>query len=160
VLLLVTWGIFMFCILKSLVTFGLWNMRLLHSEIPGYIWAMEYAATHGCMNVWLESNLTSALLMTLKKASLVPISLRDRWHNCFHLYTVKAIVVQISLLIWANQFKDLFGLMSCRWMFGLISVWIDLDCPLFVSYRLYSFYLLLFEGFDLVPPFVYIFPSF
>jgi len=46
----------------------------------GYILAMEFAAHHGWSNIWLERDSSSALLV-FKNVSLVPILLRNRWHN-------------------------------------------------------------------------------
>jgi hypothetical protein len=50
------------------------------ADVYGYILAMEYAATNGWRNIWLESDSTSALAV-FKNDSLVPILLRNRWHN-------------------------------------------------------------------------------
>ena len=48
-----------------------------YAEVYGSLLAMEYAAQHGWMNVWLESDSTSALLV-FKNCSLVPVLLRNR----------------------------------------------------------------------------------
>ncbi|XP_024630688.1 uncharacterized protein [Medicago truncatula] len=51
-----------------------------YTKVYGFLLALEYAAQHGWRNVWLESDFTSALLVFDNK-SLVPILLRNRWHN-------------------------------------------------------------------------------
>jgi len=45
---------------------------------------MEYVARNGWRNVWLESD-SSGTLLVFKNATLVPMHLRNRWHNCIHL---------------------------------------------------------------------------
>lgn len=54
------------------------------SEILGYIFALEFAAQNGWYNLWLESDSSSALA-ALKNHALVPIMLRNRWHNACQL---------------------------------------------------------------------------
>ena len=56
------------------------NSSVFFAEVYGYILAMEYAANHGWRNIWLESDSTSALAV-FKNTSLVPVLLRNRWHN-------------------------------------------------------------------------------
>lgn len=48
--------------------------------------ALEFAAQRRWPNIWLESYSSSVLLL-LKNASLVPILLRNRWHNARSLGT-------------------------------------------------------------------------
>ena len=55
-----------------------------HSQINGLIFAIEFAVQNGWRNIWLESDSTSAL-MIFSNASLVPVMLRNRWHNALHL---------------------------------------------------------------------------
>ena len=43
-------------------------------DIQGFIQAMEHAVQNGCWNVWLESDLTSALT-AFKFVDIVPIRL-------------------------------------------------------------------------------------
>ncbi|KEH16904.1 hypothetical protein MTR_0070s0030 [Medicago truncatula] len=43
--------------------------------------AIEMAVTHHCRYIWIEGNLTSALL-AFSKPSLIPIRWRSCWHNC------------------------------------------------------------------------------
>ena len=50
----------------------------------GIILALEYAAQKGWRNAWIESDSTSALLI-FSHPSLVPIMLRNRWHNASRL---------------------------------------------------------------------------
>jgi len=54
------------------------------SEIQGFIFALEFAAQNGWTNIWLESDSTSTIVV-FKTASLVPILLRNRWHNACRL---------------------------------------------------------------------------
>ena len=63
------------------------------SEVLCYILALEYAAHNGWSNVWLESDLTSVLII-FKNDALVPISLRNRWHNVIH-FGVQIIFLHI-----------------------------------------------------------------
>jgi hypothetical protein len=50
----------------------------------GIIFAIEFAARKGWRNIWLESDSTSALLI-FSNSLLVPIMLRNRWHNAHNL---------------------------------------------------------------------------
>jgi len=54
------------------------------SEIQGYIFALEFAAQNGWYNIWLESDSASALT-AIKNHALVPVTLRNRWHNACRL---------------------------------------------------------------------------
>jgi ribonuclease HI len=59
------------------------NLRMssvFYAEIHGFILALEYAAHNGWRNIWLESDSTSALSI-FKNRLLVPVMLRNRWHN-------------------------------------------------------------------------------
>ncbi|XP_024630561.1 uncharacterized protein [Medicago truncatula] len=51
-------------------------LTVFYAEVLGII----YAAQKGWRNIWFESDSTSALLI-FSKSSLVPILLRNRWHN-------------------------------------------------------------------------------
>ena len=55
-----------------------------HSEVLAFILAMEHAANHGWRNVWSESDSSSAILI-FSNPSLVPLLLRNRWHNTHSL---------------------------------------------------------------------------
>lgn len=61
-------------------TCNLGRCSVFEAEVFGYILAIEFAAHHGWSNLWLESDSSSALLV-FKNVSLVPIHLRNRWHN-------------------------------------------------------------------------------
>ena len=63
---------------------NLGDRSVFEAEIYGFIMAMEHALQKGWGNIWLESDSTSALL-AFKNASLVPIRLRNKWHNCFQV---------------------------------------------------------------------------
>jgi len=66
-------------------TCNLGGCSVFEAEVSGYILALEYAAQHGWTNVWLESDSSSALHV-FKNISLVPILLRNRWHNARNLH--------------------------------------------------------------------------
>jgi hypothetical protein len=51
-----------------------------NAEVYAFLLALEYVAHNGWMNVWLESDSTSAL-MVFKNWALVPVLLRNHWHN-------------------------------------------------------------------------------
>ena len=55
-----------------------------YAEVHGIISAIEFAARNGWRNIWLESDSTSALLI-FSNSALVPILLRNRWHNARNL---------------------------------------------------------------------------
>jgi ribonuclease HI len=55
-----------------------------YAEVLGFIIAIEYAARKGWRNIWLESDSTSALLI-FANSLLVPVMLRNRWHNARRL---------------------------------------------------------------------------
>jgi len=59
-------------------TRNLGHFWVIESEILGYILELEHAAQKGWLNVWLESDPTSAL-QAFKNAIMVPIRIRD--HN-------------------------------------------------------------------------------
>ena len=56
------------------------SASVFHSEVLAFILAIEHVAHHGWRNVWLESDSNSALLI-FWNPSLVPLLLRNRWHN-------------------------------------------------------------------------------
>ena len=64
---------------------NLGNDNAFNSEVLGYIFALEFATQNGWSHIWIESDSTSAL-MVLKNSSLVPILLRNRWHNACSLW--------------------------------------------------------------------------
>ncbi|XP_024634647.1 uncharacterized protein [Medicago truncatula] len=55
-----------------------------HSEVLAIILSMERASSRRWRNLWLESDSSSALLI-FSNPSLVPILLRNRWHNARNL---------------------------------------------------------------------------
>ena len=55
-----------------------------YAEVLGIILAIEFAAREGWSNIWLESDYTSAL-MIFSNSLLVPIMLRNCWHNARQL---------------------------------------------------------------------------
>jgi len=60
------------------------TQSVFYAEVMAIIFAIEYAVHHGWRNIWLESNSTSALRI-FSNALLVPILLRNRWHNACNL---------------------------------------------------------------------------
>ena len=79
------------------------------AEILGLIFAMEFVAKHNWNRLWLECDSTS-VVHAFKNPDVVPIRLRNRWHNCFqhgmmvlcsHIFQEgNCFVVPISLLLW------------------------------------------------------------
>jgi ribonuclease HI len=55
-----------------------------YAEVLAIIFAIEFADRHGWRNIWLESDSTSAI-MIFSKPHLVPVLLRNRWHNARNL---------------------------------------------------------------------------
>ncbi|XP_039686503.1 uncharacterized protein [Medicago truncatula] len=55
-----------------------------YAEVLGFIIAIEYAASKEWRQIWLESDSSSALLI-FSNPLLVPIMLRNRWHNARRL---------------------------------------------------------------------------
>ncbi|RHN59594.1 putative ribonuclease H-like domain-containing protein [Medicago truncatula] len=53
-------------------------------DLSAIIFAMEFAARFDWLNLWLESDSSSAVL-AFKNSNLIPFRLRNRWHNCFQL---------------------------------------------------------------------------
>jgi len=51
-----------------------------YAEVLGIILVIDFAARNGWRNIWIESDSTSAL-MIFSNQLLVPIMLRNRWHN-------------------------------------------------------------------------------
>lgn len=64
-------------------TCNLGNDSVFNSEVMGFILALEFAAQNGWSHIWLESESTSAL-MVFHNIFLVPILMRNRWHNARH----------------------------------------------------------------------------
>jgi len=54
------------------------------SKIQGFLFALEFAAQNGWSHIWLESDSTSAL-MAFKKPYVIPVLIRNRWHNACRL---------------------------------------------------------------------------
>ena len=57
------------------------NGSVLEAELMGLIIAMEFAVSNHWNRLWLECNSSSAV-HTFKNPTLIPIRLRNRWHNC------------------------------------------------------------------------------
>lgn len=53
------------------------------AEILGLILAIEYAVSNSWSRLWLESD-SSCAVQAFHKPSLIPICLRNEWHNCTH----------------------------------------------------------------------------
>jgi len=58
-------------------------VSVFEAEILGLMVAMEYASSNGWTRLWLESDSSSAV-QAFHKPSLIPVCLRNRWHNCTH----------------------------------------------------------------------------
>lgn len=59
------------------------RVSVFEAEVLGLIFAMEYATSNNWSRLWLESDSTSAV-EAFHKPSLIPVCLRNRWHNCTH----------------------------------------------------------------------------
>lgn len=119
------------------------------TQVLGFIGALEYAAHNGWRNIWMESDSTSVLSI-LKNASLVPISIWNRWHSA-----LRSSVQIISSHIFrdVNCFTDKitklgtrFGKMSCLKLFRWISLATYLVFRILDSFRLLASFLA-FRGF-------------
>ncbi|XP_024632809.1 uncharacterized protein [Medicago truncatula] len=64
----------------SALCYNIGEASVYHSEVLAIILSMEHTSFHGWRNIWLESDSSSALLI-ISNSSLVPIMLRNRWHN-------------------------------------------------------------------------------
>ena len=133
-----------------------------HAETLAFILVIEHAAYNGWRNLWLESDLSSAL-MICSNSSLVLWLLRNRWHNARGL-SVQVISShifregnscaeklanmdhEIQGSIWLDTlpaelhmdfYQDRIGLPNYRFPLS------------FISFVLFFFF---FEGFGLVPP--------
>jgi len=60
------------------------TQSVFYAEVMTIIFAIEYAARHGWRNIWLESDSTNALRI-FSNTLLVPMLLRNRWHNARNL---------------------------------------------------------------------------
>jgi len=60
---------------------NLGDYSVFEAEIMGFIIAMEMAVTHHLRYIWIEGDLTNALL-AFSHPSLIPIRWRNCWHNC------------------------------------------------------------------------------
>ena len=65
------------------------EVSVFEAEIMGLMMAMEIAAHKNWHRLWLESDSSSAVKM-FKNHSLIPIRVRNRWHNCmqFGLFVI------------------------------------------------------------------------
>lgn len=54
---------------------------VLEAELLGLILAMEFAASNHWIRLWIECD-SSSVVHAFKNSSVIPISLRKRWHNC------------------------------------------------------------------------------
>jgi len=64
--------------------------------------AIEFAAQNGWRHIWLESD-SSGALQIFKNAALVPVVLRNRWHNVMNL---DAQVISSHIYREGNCFAD------------------------------------------------------
>ena len=60
------------------------TQSVFYAEVMAIIFAIEYVVRHGWKNIWLESDSTSAL-RNFSNTLLVPMLLRNRWHNARNL---------------------------------------------------------------------------
>jgi len=59
------------------------HVSVLEAELLCLILAMEFAASNHWTRLWIECD-SSSVVHTFKNPSVIPISLRNRWHNCMH----------------------------------------------------------------------------
>jgi len=146
------------------------------AEVSGYILALEYAATNGWKNIWLESDSTSALAI-FKIDYLVPVLLRNRWHNA---RSQGLQVIASHIFREGNSCADLlanlghlymtrFGSRRYRKHYFLISLGTGMPCLtsgflrwclLFFSLSFSFIFAILFRGFWPSPPSCTSFPFF
>ena len=74
------------------------TQSVFYAEVMAIIFAIEYAARHGWRNIWWESDSTSALRI-FSNTLLVPMLLRNRWHNARSL----GIQVISSHIFWEGN---------------------------------------------------------
>ena len=72
-------GTFLGCSASNLGT-----MSIFEAELSSIIFAMEFAARYDWLNLWVESD-SSSVVLAFKNSKLIPVRLRNRWHNCFQL---------------------------------------------------------------------------
>jgi len=58
------------------------RLSVFEAELMGLIIAMESAASNSWDRLWLECD-SSSVVDAFKNHSLIPVRLRNRWHNCF-----------------------------------------------------------------------------
>jgi len=58
--------------------------NVLEAELAGMMYAMEFAASHNWSRLWLESD-SSTAVQAFHNHSIIPLKLRNRWHNCMQL---------------------------------------------------------------------------
>ena len=60
---------------------NLGDCSVFEAELTGLMIAMEFASLYNWPRVWLESDSSSAV-QAFKNPSIIPLRLRNRWHNC------------------------------------------------------------------------------
>jgi len=60
---------------------NLGDCSVFEAELTGLVIGMEFAALYNWPRVWLESDSSSAV-QAFKNPSIIPLWLRNRWHNC------------------------------------------------------------------------------
>jgi len=58
--------------------------NVFEAELAGLMCAIEYAASHNWYRLWLESD-SSTAVQAFHNHSIIPLRLRNRWHNCMQL---------------------------------------------------------------------------
>jgi len=58
-------------------------MNAYHAELMAAIIAMEIAQTKNFQHLWLETD-SQLVYLALKSSSIIPWSIRNRWHNCLN----------------------------------------------------------------------------
>jgi len=60
---------------------NLGDCSVFEAELMGLMIAMEFSALYNWPRVWLESD-SASMVQAFKNSSLIPLRLRNRWHNC------------------------------------------------------------------------------
>jgi len=81
-------GTFVGCFSSNLGSFSVFESGLL-----GFIHAMEIAYNKGWMNLWIEGDSKSTLLV-FRNHDLVPWKLRNRWANCVN-YDIQLLLSHV-----------------------------------------------------------------
>jgi len=125
------------------------------AEILGLIVAMEYASSNRWTRLWLESDSSSAV-QAFHKPSLIPVCLRNRWHNCTHngMFIIcshifrEGNVCAEDLAALGHDCMTPRGSPCCLHLWGQIFLGTEMDCRIidFLRFVVPSFCIYLFPS--------------